>query len=75
MKNIVKAGGAQGIAAVGFGTESVRKADIIVGPGNIFVTAASYLFSLGVVQIDSMAGPSETLIARRRTCECQMGRV
>ena len=63
MKNIVKAGGAQGIAAVGFGTESVRKADIIVGPGNIFVTAAkSYLFSLGVVQIDSMAGPSETLV-------------
>ena len=63
VKNIVKAGGAQGIAAVGFGTESVRKADIIVGPGNIFVTAAkSYLFSLGVVQIDSMAGPSETLV-------------
>ena len=63
VKNIVKAGGAQGIAAVGFGTESVHKADIIVGPGNIFVTAAkSYLFSLGVVQIDSMAGPSETLV-------------
>jgi histidinol dehydrogenase len=61
--SIVKAGGAQGIAAVGFGTQSVRKADIIVGPGNIFVTAAkSYLFSLGVVQIDSMAGPSETLV-------------
>ena len=63
VNTIVKAGGAQGIAAVGFGTQSIQKADIIVGPGNIFVTAAkSYLFSLGVVQIDSMAGPSETLV-------------
>ncbi|MGL4370742.1 MAG: histidinol dehydrogenase [Spirochaetota bacterium] len=63
IKKILKAGGAQGIAAAGLGTESVSKADIIVGPGNVFVTAAkSYLFSLGVVQIDSMAGPSETLI-------------
>jgi histidinol dehydrogenase len=63
VKNILKSGGAQGIAAIGFGTESVKKADLIVGPGNIFVTAAkSYLFSLGAVQIDSMAGPSEVLI-------------
>jgi histidinol dehydrogenase len=60
---VVKSGGAQGIAAAGFGTESVVKSDIIVGPGNIYVTAAkTYLFSLGVVQIDSMAGPSEVLI-------------
>ncbi|TFH41569.1 MAG: histidinol dehydrogenase, partial [Chrysiogenales bacterium] len=60
---LVKSGGAQGIAAAGLGTESVPKADIIVGPGNIYVTAAkTYLFSLGVVQIDSMAGPSEVLI-------------
>lgn len=63
VKTIVKSGGAQGIAAVGFGTESICKAEIIVGPGNVYVTAAkSYLFSLGVVQIDSMAGPSETLV-------------
>lgn len=63
IKNVLKSGGAQGIAAIGFGTESVKKADIIVGPGNIFVTAAkSYLFSLGAVQIDSLAGPSEVLI-------------
>lgn len=61
--SVVKSGGAQGIAAAGLGTESVRKADIIVGPGNIYVTAAkTYLFSLGAVQIDSMAGPSEVLI-------------
>jgi histidinol dehydrogenase len=60
---VVKSGGAQGIAAAGFGTESVAKADIIVGPGNIFVTAAkTYLFSLGIIQIDSLAGPSEVLI-------------
>lgn len=63
ISTILKAGGAQGIAAAGFGTQSARKADIIVGPGNIYVTAAkAYLFSLGVVQIDSMAGPSEVLI-------------
>ena len=63
ISRIVKSGGAQGIAAAGFGTESVNKADIIVGPGNIYVTAAkTYLFSLGLIQIDSMAGPSEVLI-------------
>ena len=60
---VLKSGGAQGIAAAGFGTESVWKADLIVGPGNIYVTAAkTYLFSLGLIQIDSMAGPSEVLI-------------
>ncbi len=60
---VIKAGGAQGIAAAGFGTESVRKSEIIVGPGNIYVTAAkTYLFSMGAVQIDSLAGPSEVLI-------------
>ena len=63
VKSIVKSGGAQGIAAAGLGTESVVKSDIIVGPGNIYVTAAkTYLFSLGMIQIDSMAGPSEVLI-------------
>lgn len=60
---VIKSGGAQGIAAAGLGTESVRKSEIIVGPGNIYVTAAkTYLFSLGAVQIDSLAGPSEVLI-------------
>jgi histidinol dehydrogenase len=65
---IIKAGGAQGIAAAGLGTESVEKSDIIVGPGNIYVTAAkAHLFSLGAVQIDSMAGPSEVLIIADET--------
>jgi histidinol dehydrogenase len=63
LTSILKSGGAQGIAAAGLGTHSVRKSDIIVGPGNIYVTAAkAYLFSLGLIQIDSMAGPSEVLI-------------
>ncbi len=63
VKKILKSGGAQGIAAAAFGTESVEGSDIIVGPGNIYVTAAkTYLFSLGIIQIDSMAGPSEILI-------------
>ena len=63
VKSILKSGGAHGVAAAGFGTETVPAADIIVGPGNIYVTAAkTYLFSLGVIQIDSMAGPSEVLI-------------
>lgn len=63
VSRVVKSGGAQGIAAAGFGTETIMKADIIVGPGNVYVTAAkTYLFSLGAVQIDSPAGPSEVLI-------------
>lgn len=68
--SVLKVGGAQGIAAVGFGTKSVPKADIIVGPGNPYVTAAkSYLFSLGVVAIDSLAGPSETLVITDTTTD------
>lgn len=64
VSSIIKSGGAQGIAAAGYGTETVKKVNIIVGPGNIFVTAAkTYLFSQGLIQIDSMAGPSEVLIA------------
>ncbi|MCL1865532.1 MAG: histidinol dehydrogenase [Spirochaetes bacterium] len=63
VKNIIKSGGAQGIAFAAFGSDKHKKSDIIVGPGNIFVTAAkTYLFSMGVIQIDSMAGPSEVLI-------------
>ena len=60
---VVKSGGAQGIAAAGLGTETVTKSNLVIGPGNIYVTAAkTYLFSLGAIQIDSMAGPSEVLI-------------
>jgi histidinol dehydrogenase len=58
---IYRIGGAQAIAAMAYGTESVIKVDKIVGPGNIFVTAAKKLV-YGDVGIDFLAGPSEVLI-------------
>lgn len=58
---IYKAGGAQAIAAMAFGTESVPKVDKITGPGNIFVALAKKA-CFGHVSIDSVAGPSEILI-------------
>jgi histidinol dehydrogenase len=58
---IIKAGGAQAIAAAAYGTESIQKVDKIVGPGNIYVTAAKKLV-YGIVDIDMIAGPSEILI-------------
>ena len=59
---IVRAGGAQAIAALAYGTESVPKADKIVGPGNAFVAEAKRQV-YGVVSIDMIAGPSEILVA------------
>ncbi|MBE7052201.1 MAG: histidinol dehydrogenase [Ruminococcaceae bacterium] len=58
---IVKVGGAQAIAALAYGTESVPKVDKIVGPGNAFVAEAKKQV-YGVVSIDMIAGPSEILI-------------
>ena len=59
--DIYRIGGVQGIAALTFGTETVKKVDKIVGPGNIYVTLAKKeLF--GYVDIDMIAGPSEVLI-------------
>lgn len=58
---ILKAGGAQAIAALAYGTESVERVDKIVGPGNIFVAMAKKLV-FGTVDIDMIAGPSEVLI-------------
>jgi len=59
--DIFKAGGAQAVAAMAFGTESIPKVDKIVGPGNAFVAEAKrQLF--GIVGIDQMAGPSEILV-------------
>jgi histidinol dehydrogenase len=63
---IYKVGGAQAIAAMAFGTESVPKVDKIVGPGNIFVTTAKKLV-YGDVDIDFPAGPSEVLIIADNT--------
>ncbi|RLG57973.1 MAG: histidinol dehydrogenase [Candidatus Hydrothermarchaeota archaeon] len=61
VKEIYKVGGAQAIAALAYGTESIAKVQKIVGPGNIYVTAAKQLVSLEVA-IDLPAGPSEVLI-------------
>lgn len=58
---IYKMGGAQAIAAMAFGTETIPKVDKITGPGNIFVALAKKAVS-GFVSIDSIAGPSEILV-------------
>jgi len=63
---IVKAGGAQAIGALAYGTESVPKADKIVGPGNAFVAEAKRQV-YGLVSIDMIAGPSEILIVADRS--------
>lgn len=59
--DIYKIGGAQAVAALAYGTESIPAVDKIVGPGNIFVAAAKKLV-YGKVDIDMIAGPSEILI-------------
>lgn len=63
---VYKMGGAQAIAAMAFGTESVPKVDKITGPGNIFV-ALSKKACFGYVGIDSIAGPSEILVIADET--------
>ena len=63
---IYKVGGAQAIAAMAFGTESVPKVDKIVGPGNIYVALAKKAL-FGYVSIDSIAGPSEILVLADET--------
>jgi histidinol dehydrogenase len=62
---IVKVGGAQAVAALAFGTESVPKVDKIVGPGNAYVAEAKKQV-FGKVAIDTIAGPSEVLIVADR---------
>ena len=59
--DVYSVGGAQAIAALAYGTESIARVDKIVGPGNVYVAAAKNLVS-GVVGIDLQAGPSEALI-------------
>jgi histidinol dehydrogenase len=62
IKNIFKVGGAQAIAAMGYGTESIPKVDKIFGPGNQFVTKSKELIQQDGVAIDMPAGPSEVLV-------------
>ena len=61
IQEIYKIGGAQAIAALAYGTESIPKVDVITGPGNIYVTLAKKIV-YGTVGIDSLAGPSDVLI-------------
>jgi histidinol dehydrogenase len=61
VKTVFKAGSAWGIAALAYGTETIPKADVIVGPGNIFVTLAKKMVA-GTVGVDMVAGPSEILV-------------
>jgi len=61
VKEVYRIGGAQAIGAVAYGTETIKKVDKIVGPGNIYVATAKRLV-FGEVDIDMIAGPSEILI-------------
>lgn len=70
IKEVYAVGGAQAIAALAFGTETIRKVDKIVGPGNIYVAIAKKLV-FGVVDIDMIAGPSEVLVIADRSAEPQ----
>ncbi len=65
---IFKAGGAQAIAALAYGTESIEKVDKIVGPGNVYVAVAKKKV-YGQVGIDSVAGPSEILVLADETAD------
>ncbi|NJP08352.1 MAG: histidinol dehydrogenase [Leptolyngbyaceae cyanobacterium RU_5_1] len=66
VEEIYRVGGAQAIAALAYGTETIPKVDVITGPGNIYVTLAKKLV-YGTVGIDSLAGPSEVLIIADKT--------
>ncbi len=68
LKNIYKVGGAQAIAAMAYGTESVPKVDKIFGPGNSYVTRAKKLVSMENTSIDMLAGPSELAVYADETC-------
>ncbi len=68
IKNIYKGGGAQAIAALAYGTQTVEKVDKIFGPGNQYVTCAKKLVNTNGVAIDMLAGPSELAIYADKTC-------
>lgn len=70
VNRIFKVGGAQAIAAMAYGTESIPKVDKIVGPGNIYVALAKKAV-FGYVSIDSVAGPSEVLVLADETANAR----
>jgi histidinol dehydrogenase len=65
---VLKVGGAQAVAALAYGTESVRPADKVVGPGNVYVTAAKREVA-GDVGVDGLAGPSELVVVADRSAD------
>ena len=67
---VFRAGGAQAVAALAYGTESVPRADKIVGPGNVYVAEAKRQV-FGLVDIDMIAGPSEILILADGSCDAR----
>ena len=70
VRTVVRAGGAQAIAALAFGTQTVPKVDKIVGPGNIYVATAKQLcYARGLCDIDMIAGPSEILVLADETAD------
>ncbi len=68
---ILDAGGAQAIGALAYGTASVPRVDVIVGPGNLYVACAKRLVS-GTVKIDGIAGPSEILVVADKTGDARI---
>ena len=68
VSRVFQVGGAQAIAALAYGTESIPKVDMICGPGNIFVTLAKKMV-YGQVGIDGLEGPTETLIIADETAD------
>lgn len=68
---VLDAGGAQAIAALAYGTQTVPRVDKIVGPGNIYVAAAKRLV-FGDVDIDSIAGPSEILVIADESADAEV---
>ncbi len=70
IKKIFRIGGAQAVAAMAYGTETIPKVDVITGPGNIYVTLAKK-HVYGEVGIDSLAGPSEILIIADKNADSE----
>ncbi|MEO6681393.1 MAG: histidinol dehydrogenase [Ginsengibacter sp.] len=68
IEKIYKGGGAQAIAALAYGTETMQKVDKIFGPGNQYVTCAKKLVNMDGVAIDMLAGPSELAVYADDTC-------
>lgn len=71
VETILKAGGAQAVAALAFGTESVQAVDKIVGPGNVYVALAKRAV-YGWVDIDMIAGPSEIVVLADETARAEL---